>query len=82
MPDDLFPYLTGSVVFRAIFLGLGVLLAIETKHMPQEFNWSKEIAMSIYTMAIILGIGIPLGYALTDSATTVRRKRKHLINDR
>lgn len=61
----------GSVVARAIFLGVGVWLAIQTKHMPQELNWSKEIAMSIYTMAIILIIGIPLGFALTGSATMV-----------
>jgi hypothetical protein len=61
----------GSVVFRAVFLGVGVLLALQTRRLPREVNWSKEIAVAIYTMAIILGIGIPLGYALTGSSTMV-----------
>jgi hypothetical protein len=61
----------GSVIFRAVFLGVGVLLALQTRRLPREVNWSKEIAVSIYTMAIILGIGIPLGYALTGSSTMV-----------
>ena len=61
----------GSVVVRAVFLGLGVLLALQTRRLPKEFNWSKEVAISIYTMAVILAIGIPLGYALTGSSTMV-----------
>jgi len=61
----------GSVVFRAVFLGVGVLLALQTRRLPKEVNWSKEIAVAIYTMAIILGIGIPLGYAITGSSTMV-----------
>lgn len=63
--------LLGSVAFRATFLGLGSILAVLTKDMPQEFNWSKEIAACIYTSAVILFIGIPLGFALTDSASMV-----------
>jgi len=61
----------GSVAFRATFLGLGSLLAILTKSMPQEFNWSREIAASIYTSAVILAIGIPLGFALSQQASMV-----------
>jgi len=61
----------GSVIWRGCFLGLGVLLAVETKHMPQELNWSKEIAAVIYTMAIILAIGIPIGFFVSDSSTMV-----------
>eukprot|EP01127_Copromyxa_protea_P018404 TRINITY_DN579_c0_g1_i1.p1 TRINITY_DN579_c0_g1~~TRINITY_DN579_c0_g1_i1.p1 ORF type:complete len:987 (+),score=253.57 TRINITY_DN579_c0_g1_i1:68-3028(+) len=61
----------GSVAFRAVFLGLGALLAVLTKNMPQEFNWSKEISASIYTSAVILFIGIPLGFALSEQASMV-----------
>jgi len=61
----------GSVIWKACFLGIGVLLAIETRHMPQELNWSREVGQVIYTMAIILAIGIPLGFFLSGSATMV-----------
>jgi len=61
----------GSVIWKACFLGVGVLLAIETRHMPQELNWSKEIGQAIYTMAVILAIGIPLGFFLSGSSTMV-----------
>jgi len=61
----------GSVIWKACFLGIGVLLALETRHMPQELNWSREIAASIYTMAVILAIGIPLGFFLSGSPTMV-----------
>jgi len=61
----------GSVATRAAFLGLGVLLAVKTRHMPQELNWSKEVSMAIYTMAVILIIGIPLGFALNGSSQMV-----------
>lgn len=74
-------FFSGSVVFRACFLAVGVVLAFITRKMPVEFNWSKEIAMAIYTMAIILGIGIPLGFALSGSATMVStflKKKKKL----
>ena len=56
---------------RAIFLGIGVFLAFETKAYQKEFNWSKEIAMSLYTLSIVLVILIPLGCAISDTAVMV-----------
>jgi hypothetical protein len=61
----------GSVIWRACFLGVGVYLALETKEMQKELNWAKEIAAAIYTMAIILGISIPIGFFVSDSSTMV-----------
>jgi hypothetical protein len=60
-----------SVVTKALFLGTGVILCYVTQRLPIELNWSREIASVIYTMAIVLFIGIPLGFALQTNATMV-----------
>lgn len=61
----------GSVLVRAMFLLLGVWLALETRKMQKSLNWSKEIALAMYTMAIFCFVLIPLGFAITNSPTLV-----------
>jgi preprotein translocase subunit Sss1 len=61
----------GSTVVKAIFLGVGVYLALQTREFQKEINWSKELVLSIYTLAVVLTILIPLGYAISDSAIMV-----------
>jgi len=61
----------GSVLFRCCLLIVSAILAYLSKGLKKEQNYSKETALAIYTTAIILVVCVPIGFALTQSATLV-----------
>jgi len=61
----------GSVLVRAMFLLFGVWISLETRNMQKSLNWSKEIALAMYTMGIFCFILIPLGFAISNTPRLV-----------
>jgi len=61
----------GSVLVRACFLLFGIWISLETRAMQKSLNWSKEIALAIYTMGIFTFTLIPIGFAITSTPSLV-----------
>mmetsp|Transcript_228 Transcript_228/g.210 ORF Transcript_228/g.210 Transcript_228/m.210 type:complete len:597 (+) Transcript_228:81-1871(+) len=57
------------VVYKAVILLVGLLLAYLTRHAPSLFNETKSIMGTMYMFVIIVGVGIPLMSLIVDQPT-------------
>jgi len=61
----------GSVLVRAMFLLFGIWIALETRSFQKSLNWSREVALALYTMGIFCFTLIPLGFAISNTPNLV-----------
>jgi len=61
----------GSVLVRIFILGCSSFLAYYSRKLKKETNYSREIALTIYSSFIILAIAIPIGFSINQSPLLV-----------